>query len=173
MDLLPSIPNAFNSYSMLNYIAVLNTEVEDTKLAASCVEGDELVDCHEHNPSSCDMGHRDQSKETESEAPKELSQSNELAPAIEIEKGTMPDSAAGQTKTSDQSVSLLESSSVTMPDEASKEMNKKMEHSANALIVRDDGVEAAPTKKPMEAETERNRGTYSSALSGELSLYLL
>ncbi|KAL0312927.1 UNVERIFIED_CONTAM: hypothetical protein Sradi_5692000, partial [Sesamum radiatum] len=159
----------------LNCHAVLNTEGEDTKLTSSCVEGDEFVGCHEHDPRSCDSGHRDQSKETEietetpiqpsSSVPKEPLDSTELAPAIEIETGKLH-SAAGETKTSHQSVSLVETSNVAMADEASKELNEKMEHSASDLIRQDDVAEAVPTEKPTEAETERrNGGTNSSTLS--------
>ncbi|KAK6157966.1 hypothetical protein DH2020_005280 [Rehmannia glutinosa] len=147
----------------------LNTEVEGTKLISSCAEGGELVDSHEDNSPSCDTAYRDQSKETESEAPKrsitsgELFESTELAPVLDIQKGTVLDSEAGETKTSGQSVSLVESSSVAMPD---KELSEKMENSTNDLIVQDGAAEAAPTEKPMEAEAGRNWGADSSTVSG-------
>ncbi|PIN20584.1 hypothetical protein CDL12_06727 [Handroanthus impetiginosus] len=149
---------------------VLNTEEEHTKLKSSRVEGDELVD---RPQLSCDTGIRDQTRETESEAPKQLSTSvskeslvsNELASAIETEKGMLLDSVAGDMKTSDQSVPLAETSSVGIPGEAFKEVNKMLEHSDNDLMVKDDGAKAAPTEKPMEEDTERNNGTNSSMVS--------
>ncbi|KAL0395213.1 UNVERIFIED_CONTAM: hypothetical protein Slati_4487500 [Sesamum latifolium] len=157
---------------------VLNTEGEDTKLTSSCVEGDEFVGCHERDPHSCDSGHRDQGKETETETEtpiqpissvqKEPLDSTELAPAIEIETGKLH--SAAETKTSHQSVSLVETSNVAMADEADKELNEKMEHSANDLIRQDDVAEAVPTEKPTEAETERNGGTNSSTVSGSEKL---
>ncbi|KAL0324487.1 UNVERIFIED_CONTAM: hypothetical protein Scaly_2415800 [Sesamum calycinum] len=153
---------------------VLNTEGEDTKLTSSRVEGDEFVGCHERGPRSCDSGHRDQNKETETETetpiqpsssvPKEPLESTELAPAIEIETSKLH-SAVGETKTSHQSVSLVETSNVAMADEAGKELNEKMENSVNDLIRQDDVSEAVPTEKPTEAETERNGGTNSSTVS--------
>ncbi|XP_011081268.1 uncharacterized protein LOC105164342 isoform X3 [Sesamum indicum] len=151
---------------------VLDTEGEDTKLTSSYVEGDELVGCHEHDPCSCDSGHRDQSKETETETPiqpcssvpKEPSESTELSPAIEIETRELH-SAAGETKTSHQSISLVETSDVAMANEAGEELNEKMEHSVNDLIRQDDVAEAVPTEKPMEAETERNGGMSSLTVS--------
>ncbi|KAK4434969.1 hypothetical protein Salat_0659900 [Sesamum alatum] len=152
---------------------VLNTEGEDTKLTSSSVEGDEFVGCHQRSPRSCDTGHSDQSKETETEAPKqpassvpkESLESTELVPAVEIETGKLHDSAAGETETSHQSVSLVETSNVAMADEAGTELNEKMEHSAKDLIGQDDVAEAVPTEKPMEAETERNGGITSSTVS--------
>ncbi|KAL8539731.1 hypothetical protein ACS0TY_001371 [Phlomoides rotata] len=160
-----------SNISTMNY-PVLNTDVEDTKLAASCVEGDGLVDSQEHNPTPCDLGHGDQSKENEVEAgkqpspsvPKEAFESIVLAPAIKTGKGTVHGPAAGEMNTSHQSVSFLETSSVTMPNESSKELNKNIVNSADTSIVQEAGVESAPTKEPMEAETERNIGT-NSALS--------
>lgn len=157
----------------------MNTDFEDTKLTASCIEGDRLVYSHDHNPPPCDLGHVDQIKENEVEAskqpspsvPKEVFESNMLAPAINTEEGTSSASAAGEMSTSHQSVSLLETSSVTIPNDASKQLNKQMVNSADTAIAQDAGVESAPTKKPMEAETERNLGANSSALSGVLLIF--
>ncbi|GFP81766.1 hypothetical protein PHJA_000319900 [Phtheirospermum japonicum] len=165
-----SLPNS----SAGDYPA-LNTEVEDTKLTSSCVEGDELVDGNKHNSPSCDMAFGDQSKETESEAPKQLLssaskeslESNELTPVFETEKGSLLDSEAGEThtQTSSQSIFLVETSSVAMSDEGHKKLHEEMKNSSNDLIVQDGGAEAAPTEKPMKAEAGRNLGANSSTVS--------
>ncbi|KAG8374715.1 hypothetical protein BUALT_Bualt10G0024800 [Buddleja alternifolia] len=167
------ILNRADSYYMSNCLAVLNTEVEDTKLTSSCVEGDEVVVCRERSRPSCD-GYMDESEETESEALKEPStsvskdslESNELSPAIGTKKGTLPDSAAaGGTQRGDGSLAVVDTSSVAMMDEACKKLSEKMEHPATDLIVQDDGVEAASTEKPMETEIERSHGTNFSTVS--------
>lgn len=156
-------------------------EFEVTKLKSSIAEGDDLVDCQEHNPPSFDLKNKDQDKENETEAPKtpttslskESLESNELVPGTDTQKATLPCSAAAETKASDQSVSLVEA--VAMPDGACKEFSKKMEHSASDLIVQDDGAEDAPIEEPMqaEAEAERTPGKESSTVSCELSLIFL
>ncbi|KAL3647299.1 hypothetical protein CASFOL_008267 [Castilleja foliolosa] len=152
----------------------LNTEVEDTKLTSSCVDSDELVDGNKHNIRSCDIAFRDQSKGTESEAAKqqlssaskESLESNELTVAVETEQGSLLDSDSGEahTQTSSQSNFLVEMSSVAMPDEGHKELREKMEDSSNDFIVQDDGAEAAPNEKPMEAELGRKSGANSSSV---------
>ncbi|KAH6822305.1 hypothetical protein C2S53_020375, partial [Perilla frutescens var. hirtella] len=145
-----------------------NTEAEE--LTASCVEGDQPVDSREHNPPSSDMEHKDQSRETECQAPKQPNPSvpkesqdkTELFPATEIEKDVIPASVAGEIKTSHQSVSLLETSSVNIPDEASKELITMVKHPASALVAQNDGFEATPYKEQMVVDTERNSGSKSS-----------
>ncbi|KAL8064538.1 hypothetical protein ABFX02_01G097200 [Erythranthe guttata] len=151
---------------------VMHTEVEVVN-PPSCAEGDELVDGHERKQPSCDTQSMDQSKENETEAPtstlpsKEILESNELASGTETDKAEHPllCSAVGEAMAIDQSVSLEETSSVTIPDEACKVLNKEMEHSANDLMVQDDGAEAAHIEEPMDVETERNPGKESLTVS--------
>ncbi|XP_057786980.1 uncharacterized protein LOC131004346 isoform X4 [Salvia miltiorrhiza] len=158
--------------SVGNYPA-LNTEVEGKNLAASPVEGNQIVDSREHNPPSSDMEHKDQSREIESEAIKKPSSSaskesldkDELSPATEIDTDVIAASVAGEIKTSNQSVSLLETSSDNIPGEASKELTKMMDHPANTLVAQNDGIDAAPSKEQIVTETERNITENSSKLS--------
>ncbi|KAL3818221.1 hypothetical protein ACJIZ3_004126 [Penstemon smallii] len=139
---------------------VLNTEVEDSKLAASCDEGDEIAD----------MGYTDQNKETELEAEpntstpmKSFKGAAEVASAIDIDKGTQLDYAATEgSKMGDPSVSSVETSNATMPYEAIKTSNEKIKDPATDLIVQNDDSEAAPTEKAMEAVTEQCSGRNSS-----------
>lgn len=157
----------------------MNTEVEATNLAASPVEGDQLVDSHEHNPPASDL-EKDQSRETESEAPnqptpsasKGLLDENERSPATEIDKDVIPASATGEEKTSHQSVSLLKISTVNIRDEVSKEFSEMIEHPGNALVAQNDGIEASLSEEQMVAETKWNNAANSSKLSGDLSLCL-
>lgn len=165
-----------DSNSLLNCLVELDAEVEGTKLEASPVDDDQLVDSCEHNQPSSDMEHKDQSREPESEGPKQSSPSapkesldkNDLSPATEIDKDAIAASVAGEIKTSHP---LLETSSDNIPDEASKELTKMMDHPANALAAQDDGIEAAPSKELMVAETERNSTENSSKLSGTYLLF--
>lgn len=158
----------------------MNSEVEGKNLAASPAEGDQFAYSRKHIPPLSDMEHKDQSRETESVAlkqpshsdPKEALDKNELFPAAEIDNDTIAASVTGEIKTSHQSVSLLEISSDNIPDEASKELNKLMDDPANALVAQNDGIEAAPSKEQMIAESERYITDNSSKLSGDSSLML-
>ncbi|XP_047948365.1 uncharacterized protein LOC125194276 isoform X3 [Salvia hispanica] len=151
----------------------LNSEVEGKNLTASPAEGDQFAYSRKHIPPLSDMEHKDQSRETESVAlkqpshsdPKEALDKNELFPAAEIDNDTIAASVTGEIKTSHQSVSLLEISSDNIPDEASKELNKLMDDPANALVAQNDGIEAAPSKEQMIAESERYITDNSSKLS--------
>ncbi|KAL3645327.1 hypothetical protein CASFOL_010507 [Castilleja foliolosa] len=164
-----SLPNSSGDYP------ALNTEAEDTKLTSSCAEGDELVDGNKLNSPPCDMEFRGQSKETESEAPKQLLssskeslESNELTLVYETEKGSLLDSEAREThtRTNSQSIFLVETSSVALPVDGHNELQEKMENSSNGLIVQDGDAEAeaAPTVKPMEAEAGSKPGANSSTV---------
>ncbi|KAL1548986.1 hypothetical protein AAHA92_17148 [Salvia divinorum] len=146
---------------------------ESKNLAAPPVEGDQFVYSREHSPQLSDMEHKDQSRETESVAPKQPSPSdqkesldkNELFPATETDKDTIAASVTGEIKIIHQSVSLLEISSDNIPVEASKELNNLLDDPANALVAQNDGIEAAPSKEQMIAESERDITDNSSKLS--------
>lgn len=174
--LLSFHPQCFlDSYSLLHCLVALNAEVEveGTKLAASCIESDQLVDSRGHNSPSRDMEHNDQIKETESKAPKEPSPSVPKESLdkdeTEIEKDAIPASAAGDRKTSHQSVSLIETSCVNFPDETSTELSKMIEHPSSAAVAQNDGVKAAPSEEQLLTEPERISGANSTKLSGDMS----
>ncbi|XP_042050194.1 uncharacterized protein LOC121795689 isoform X4 [Salvia splendens] len=166
-------PTGSKPGSPIGYDPALNSEVEGKILAASPAEGDQFAYSREHIPPLSDTEHKDQSRETESVAlkqpshsdPKEALDNNELCPATEIDNDTIAASVTGEIKTSHQSGFLLEISSDNIPDEASKELNKLMDDPANALVAQNDGIEAAPSKEQMIAESERDITDNSSKLS--------
>lgn len=161
-----------DSYSLLNFL-VANNEAEDTILATSYAKGDQFIDSHEHNEPSSE---KDQIRQTESEAPdqpctsapKESLDESELSPVSEIDKDAIPASLAGEIKTSHQSVSVLETSSVNVLDEAPKDISEMIEHPGNAVVAENDGIEAALSKEQMVAETKRNIAANSSKLTGDV-----
>lgn len=141
-------------------------------MAASFAKGDQSIDSHEHNAPSSE---KDLIRETVSKAPnqpctsapKESLDENVLFPASKIDKDAIPASLAGDIKTSHQTVSVLETSSVNVLDEAPKEFSEIIEHTGNAVVTQDDGTEAALSKQ-MVAETKRNTAANSSKLTGDV-----